>query len=94
MIVELLDYRPELIREPPLRVPIKSRVVLHPNAETLWADICSLSQRLGGSMTDNDALELESKILVREFYSLLPNSVSYYSSWLLPLRYASTRILI
>jgi hypothetical protein len=94
MIVELLDYRPELSREPPLRVPIKSRVVLHPSAETLWADICSVNQRLGGTMSDNDALELESRLLVREFYSSRPNSSSHCASWLLPLRYASTRILI
>jgi transcription factor SPT20 len=68
MVVELLDYRPQKSSEPALKNPDKTRVVLHPSPETLWADICSLNQRNGGRWTDMDALEIEAKLLV----SLLP----------------------
>lgn len=64
MIVELLDYRPQRSTEPALKIPSKTRVVLHPSPETLWADICSLNSRTGGKWTDLDALEVESKLLV------------------------------
>jgi transcription factor SPT20 len=50
MIVELLDYRPQRNKEP--------------NAETLWADICSLNQKYGGNWSDEEALELEARLLV------------------------------
>jgi transcription factor SPT20 len=65
MIVELLDYRPQKSNEPALKNPSKTRVVLHPSPETLWADICSLNQRNGARWTDMDALEIEAKLLVR-----------------------------
>lgn len=65
MIVELLDYRPQRNKEPTPEKPERTRVVLHPNSETLWADISSLNQKYGTKWTDFDALELESKILVR-----------------------------
>ncbi|KAF9523372.1 Spt20 family-domain-containing protein [Crepidotus variabilis] len=64
MIVELLDYRPQRSSEPALKNPSKTRVVLHPSPETLWADICSLNQHTGGKWTDMDALEVESKLLL------------------------------
>ena len=64
MVVELLDYRPQRSKEPPPKTPQKTRVVLHPNSETLWADICSLNQRHGGKWTDMEAIELEAKLLV------------------------------
>ena len=64
MVVELLDYRPQRSKEPPLKVPEKTRVVLHPNSETLWADICLMNRRSGAQWTDKDALEVEAKILV------------------------------
>ncbi|KAF9558708.1 hypothetical protein CPC08DRAFT_736338 [Agrocybe pediades] len=64
MIVELLDYRPSKSQEPALKEPQKTRVVLHPNTETLWADICNLNRKAGGTWTDKDALEVEAKILL------------------------------
>lgn len=65
MIVELLDYRPQRNKEPTPEKPERTRVVLHPNSETLWADVCSLNHKYGGKWTDLDAIEIESKILVR-----------------------------
>ncbi|KXN86738.1 SAGA complex subunit spt20 [Leucoagaricus sp. SymC.cos] len=64
MIVELLDYRPQRNKAVSQDKPERTRVVLHPNSETLWADICSLNQKHGGKWTDLDALEIESKILM------------------------------
>ena len=64
MIVELLDYRPPKGKDPVLEKPDRTRVVLTPNPETLWADICLLNQRVGLAWTDEDALEVESRILV------------------------------
>jgi len=68
MIVELLDYRPLKSQEPALKDPQKTRVVLHPNPETLWADICTLNQKAGGKWSDMDALEVEAKILVWSYH--------------------------
>lgn len=42
-----------------------TRVLLRPNSETLFADLCLLNQRTGGKWTDKDAVEFEAKILVR-----------------------------
>ena len=39
-------------------------MVLHPNAETFYADICLLNGKLGSKMSDMEALEFESKVLV------------------------------
>lgn len=64
MIVELLDYRPQRNKEHIPEKPERTRAVLHPNSETLWADICSLNQRYGGKWTDKDALAVEARILV------------------------------
>lgn len=64
MIVELLDYRPTKAKDPVLANPEHSRVVLTPNPETLWADICLLNQKAGSVWTDQDALEVEARILV------------------------------
>ncbi|KAJ3507597.1 hypothetical protein NLJ89_g6208 [Agrocybe chaxingu] len=64
MVVELLDYRPQRSKEPALKTPERTRVVLHPNSETLWADICSLNQKNGKKWTDMDALEVEAKLLL------------------------------
>lgn len=65
MIVELLDYRPQKLKEPAPESPERTRVVLHPNSETLWADICLLNQKTGNQFTDQDALEIEARLLVR-----------------------------
>lgn len=64
LIVELLDYRPAKLREPLLDTPDKQRVVLRPNGETLWADICTLNAKAGLKWSDMDALQVESKLLV------------------------------
>ncbi|KAJ7609066.1 Spt20 family-domain-containing protein [Roridomyces roridus] len=70
MIVELLDYRPQhrskdaTTSAAPLDKPERTRVVLHPNGETIFADICSLNRKSGSKWTDRDALEVESRILL------------------------------
>lgn len=65
MIVELLDYRPPKAKDPILDSPEKRRVVLGPNPETLWTNLCLLNQKAGGVWTDEDVLEVEAQILVR-----------------------------
>lgn len=65
MIVELLDYRPQRNKEPTPEKPDRTRVVLHPNSETLWSDICSLNSKRGDKLSDLDAIDIESKIIVR-----------------------------
>jgi len=42
-----------------------TRVLLRPNSETLFADLCLLNQKSGNKWTDKEALEIEAKILVR-----------------------------
>lgn len=64
MIVQILDYRPQNPKDPVLEKAEQTRVVLHPNSESLWADICSLNQRYGTKWTDMDALEVEARVLV------------------------------
>lgn len=64
MIVELLDYRPRKVTDPQLDHPETTRVVLMPNSETLWADICLMNQKSGNTWTDEDALNVEARILV------------------------------
>ncbi|KAF7317684.1 hypothetical protein MKEN_00856100 [Mycena kentingensis (nom. inval.)] len=59
MLVELLDYRQQQQKEPE-----RTRVVLYPNSETLFADICALNRKNGEKWTDRDALEVEAKILL------------------------------
>lgn len=60
LIVELRDYRPDDKPE----VFTTNRVLLQPNGETLYADICRLSQKSGGVWADQQALEIEARILV------------------------------
>ncbi|KAJ8591021.1 hypothetical protein M405DRAFT_735816 [Rhizopogon salebrosus TDB-379] len=64
MLVELLDYRPKKAKDPPLEKPERSRVALHPNDETLWANLCLMNQRSGNKFTDPDVLDLEAQILL------------------------------
>lgn len=64
MLVELLDYRPQRNKEPTPEKPERTRVILHPDSETLWADICLLNQKTGSKWTDADTLEVEARILV------------------------------
>ncbi|KAG6910075.1 hypothetical protein DXG01_013528 [Tephrocybe rancida] len=44
--------------------PERTRAVLQPNSETLWADICAMNQRFGGKWTDRDALEMEARLVL------------------------------
>ena len=69
MVVELLDYRPPKGKDPELHEPKRTRVVLNPTPESLWADICMLNQKAGHTWTDHDALQVEAKILVRSYHS-------------------------
>ncbi|KAH9940890.1 Spt20 family-domain-containing protein [Epithele typhae] len=64
LIVEILDYRPAKSTEPELEQPERSRVVLAPNDESRWADICLLSQKTVTPWTDNNALEVEARLLL------------------------------
>ncbi|KAJ7302940.1 Spt20 family-domain-containing protein, partial [Mycena albidolilacea] len=65
MIVELLDYRPQQRnKEAAPDKPERTRVVLHPNGETLFADICALNRKNGNKWTDRDALEVEARVLL------------------------------
>ena len=64
LVVELLDYRPQRSGDPALQVPERTRVILHPNPETMYADICSFNQRYGGNWNDQMALEFEAQLLV------------------------------
>ncbi|TFK23191.1 hypothetical protein FA15DRAFT_670690 [Coprinopsis marcescibilis] len=64
MIVELLDYRVQQSKGGQQGEPDRTRVILHPNPETIYADICSLNQKYGGRWTDSDALEVEATLLL------------------------------
>lgn len=63
--MDLFDYRPQKPTDPALDVPERTREVLHPNSETLWADLCLVNVNSGGKLTDLQALEIEARILVR-----------------------------
>ena len=64
LIAELLDYRPPKSRDPILAKPECTRVVLCPTPESLWTDICLLNQKVGNTWTDEEALDVEARILV------------------------------
>ena len=64
MIVEIRDHRPD--DQPDVFTP--HRVLLQPNGETVYSDICRMSQKSGGIWTDQQALEVEARILVRRSY--------------------------
>lgn len=64
MIVQLLDYRPLKSKDALLEEPARSHVVLSPNGESLWQDICLLNRDLGSVWTDQETLELETRVLV------------------------------
>lgn len=80
MIVELLDYRPPKAKDPILESPDKSRVVLSPNSETLWTNLCLLNQKDGNVWTDEDTLEVEAQILVCVLHALHETVASIASS--------------
>lgn len=67
MIVESMDHRkPRLhVQQSSAKEPECVRVVLQPTAESLYADLCLLNAKSGSTWTDQEALAVESKILVR-----------------------------
>lgn len=89
MIVELLDYRPQKNKDPSPDKPDRTRVVLHPDSEILWADICLLNQKHENKWTDADALEVEARILVSAVVVELNLKFTLFSSQPHPL-YALT----
>lgn len=50
--------------------------MLHPTAETAWADLRLLDEQMGGVWNDQDVLEAESKILVSLSFILKSFNVS------------------
>ncbi|KZT25138.1 hypothetical protein NEOLEDRAFT_1065767 [Neolentinus lepideus HHB14362 ss-1] len=73
LIVELFDHRPhphaKSSKDKDAKVetdrpPERTRVVLHPTTESLWADICLLNQKTGNKWTDEDALQVEASLLL------------------------------
>lgn len=92
MIVEIQDYRiPLKSKERRLLDETKPqmetiRTVLIPTGESIWADICLMNQKAGGKWSDQESLDVESKILVRRvphlprFLSLTVESVQLATS--------------
>lgn len=60
LIVELEDHR-----DSPEK-PSKERIVLPMDAESLWTDIRLEQERSGKITTEEEALDLESRLLVRD----------------------------
>ena len=60
MIVEIRDHRPDDQTD----VFTSHRVLLEPNGETLYADISRMSHKSGDVWADQQALEVEARILV------------------------------
>jgi transcription factor SPT20 len=70
MIVEIEDFRPPNTKDDKAsKKSTVARALLHPNSETLFADLCLLNQKDGNKWTDKDALVVKAKILVRSFSS-------------------------
>lgn len=69
MIVEIEEFKQATSKDNSKETePLEktaTRVLLRPNSETLFADLCLLNQKSGNKWTDKDALEVEAKILVR-----------------------------
>ena len=65
--MEIEEVDPSTSKDKDNKTPEKNsaRVLLRPNSETLYADLCLLNQKDGNKWTDKDALEVEAKILVR-----------------------------
>jgi transcription factor SPT20 len=65
MIVEIEEFKQSNSKESKSPEKATTRVLLRPNSETLFADLCLLNQKAGNKWTDQDAVEVEAKILVR-----------------------------
>ena len=79
--MELLDYRPTKSSDPELEQPEKTRLVLTPNDESRWTDICLMGQKSATPWSDADALQLEAQLLVSEMNGLC-HSVSWTPGWM------------
>ncbi|KAN0137073.1 Spt20 family domain containing protein [Lactarius tabidus] len=64
MIAQIEEYEPSKSTETEELKKTVSKVLLRPNSETLFADLCLLNQKAGNNWTDKDALEVEAKILL------------------------------
>jgi transcription factor SPT20 len=65
MIVELLDYRPSKGQTEPLENPTRTRAVLNPNQESLYADFRLLRAKQGlDAWGDMEVLHAEACFLV------------------------------
>lgn len=67
LIVELFDHREPSTSTDTVK---PQRVVLHPTAETAWADLSLMNARNGGTWTDREALEIESRLLVIQYLAI------------------------
>ncbi|KDQ19191.1 hypothetical protein BOTBODRAFT_63293 [Botryobasidium botryosum FD-172 SS1] len=63
LIVEIYDHRDVEASENPAEPVAPQRVVLRPTPESMWSDLCSLNSRLNAQWTDEDALDIEARIL-------------------------------
>jgi transcription factor SPT20 len=59
-LIDLLDHRGVSGEDS----VTKERVVLQPNGETLWADICLEHERNNTINSDEEAMEIEARMLV------------------------------
>jgi hypothetical protein len=89
MIAQIEEFEPPKTPDSQESQKITTKVLLRPNSETLFADLCLLNQKAGNSWTDKDALEVEAKILVRSFHRLL----STHTHSLFVARYITTALL-
>jgi hypothetical protein len=93
LIVELLDYRSPNRSKSHVEQPERTRVLLHPNDETIWADILLLNAKNGNRWTDRELLELEATIVAcHQFNMSLKGTDTIYSTRP-PLRFVWTLIL-
>lgn len=69
LIVEMYDHRDTESSETATEAVLPQRVVLRPTPESIWADLCALNSRLDTQWTDDDALDIEARLLVRPLLS-------------------------
>ena len=92
--MELLDYRPAKGGDPELENPERTRVVLTPNDESRWADICLMNQRSNAMWTDEDALQVEARLLVRIIHDAPELHSGRYHQWLLCIEMSDYDLLL
>ena len=65
--LEMEDFKPPNTKDDKAPEKPVARALLRPNSETLFADLCLLNQKACNKWSDKDALEVEAKVLVRNF---------------------------